>query len=209
MQRKIIKLPRSFYQREPQIVAKELLGKFLFRKIAEKFIVVEIVETEAYGGKEDKGCHILRYGYTKKTATLFGEVGRAYVYPVHINMFCLNAVAHRNGEAGGVLIRAGKPLEGTELILKNLKINSQNYNITKLLNGPAKLCKALKINSALNGENLLGENLFIAEGEKIEENNILTTKRVNIPYAEEAKDYLWRYIIKDNPFLSKAVKIKR
>mgnify|MGYP001080626820 CR=1 FL=1 len=184
------KLRREFYQRKPQVVAKELLGKLLARNMDGKFIIVKIVETEAYGGEEDKGCHASRYGVTKRTAGLFGEVGHAYIYPVHINMFCFNAVAHEDGKAGGVLIRAGEPLEGT----------------AGLLNGPAKLCKALKINSSLNGEDLLGENLFIVEGEEVKEGDILATKRVNIPYAGEARNYLWRYVLKNSPFLSRPLR---
>jgi len=203
------KLRREFYRRKPQIVAKELLGKWLTRNIEGKFIIAKIVETEAYGGIEDKGCHASRYGLTKKTAGLFGEVGHAYIYPVHINMFCFNAVAHEDGEAGGVLIRAGEPLEGIDAILENLNIGSKNYDTTKLLNGPAKLCKALKINGSLNGEDLLGDNLFIMEGEEVNEKDIVATKRINIPYAEEARNYLWRYVIKDSPFLSRPLKIKQ
>jgi len=221
------KLRREFYRRKPQIVAKELLGKWLTRNIEGKFIIAKIVETEAYGGTEDKGCHASRYGLRKKTAGLFGEVGYAYIYPVHINMFCFNAVAHEDGEAGGVLIRAGEPLEGIEIILQNLNTSSKNdtvdfsdsvtlnavkglrkaYDITKLLNGPAKLCKALKINGSLNGEDLLGDNLFIMEGEEVNEKDIVATKRINIPYAEEAKDYLRRYAIRNSPYLSRPLKI--
>ncbi|NLZ82575.1 MAG: DNA-3-methyladenine glycosylase, partial [Clostridiales bacterium] len=32
--------------------------------------------------------------------------------------------------------------------------------------------------------------------------DIVSTKRVGIDYAEEANDYLWRFYIKDNKYVS-------
>ena len=196
------RLNRAFFKRHPKEVAPELLGKYLIRKINHQKIVGKIVETEAYGGKEDKGCHVGRFGYTKRTAILFGEVGYAYVYSVYINTYCLNIVAHKDGEAGAVLIRALEPIYGIDIILKNL--NKTNYDITRLLNGPGKLCKALKITKAMNGKDMIeGNEIYITFGENIKEEDIIATPRINIPYAEEAKDWPWRFIIKGSKFLSR------
>ena len=202
------RLNRKFYNRHPVEVAPELLGKYLIVKLNNKEIITKIVETEAYGGKEDKGCHVGRFGYTKRTALLFGEVGHAYVYTVYINTYCLNVIAHKDGDAGGVLIRALEPISNVELILRNLNLSIKDYDITKLLNGPGKLCKALKINKMINGEDMVfGNKIYIVEGESIGKENIISTPRINIPYAEEAKNWHWRFVIKNSKFLSKPVKI--
>ena len=196
------RLNRSFFKRHPKEVAPDLLGKYLVRKINGKKIIAKIVETEAYGGKEDKGCHVGRFGYTKRTASLFGKVGCAYIYSVYINTYCLNVVAHKDDEAGGVLIRALEPILGIEVILRNL--NKRDYDIRKLLNGPGKLCKALKITKALNGLDMVkGDKIYIINGERVSKKSIITTPRINIPYAKEAKEWPWRFVIKDSPFLSR------
>ena len=193
------KLKRSFFNHHPKEVAPRLLGKYIVSKIGGKEIVAEIVETECYGGEEDLGCHVGRFGRTKKTEPLFGEIGHAYIYPVHINTYCLNVVSHKKGEAGGVLIRALEPIKGIDIILKNLGRSSENFDRRKLLNGPGKVCKALKIDKSLNGIDLVeGDKLYFTEGEKVKKEKIVATPRINIPYAGECKDWLWRFIIKDN-----------
>ncbi len=89
------RLNRKFFLSHPKNVAPKLLGKYLVRVLQEGKIVTKIVETEAYGGFEDKACHVGRFGRTKRTELLFGEVGHAYIYPVHINTYCLNVVCHK------------------------------------------------------------------------------------------------------------------
>jgi len=191
------RLSRKFFLRKPQEVAKKLLGKYIIRIIRNKKIVAKIVETEAYGGMEDKGCHVSRYGLTKRTAILFGQVGYSYVYPVHINMFCLNIVSHQQNKVGAVLIRACQPIRGIKLILTNLKKNGY-CDKNKLLNGPAKLCKGLKIDTTFNNKDLItNQKLFVTTGEKIDKKLIEKTERINIPYAEESKYYKWRFIIRN------------
>jgi DNA-3-methyladenine glycosylase len=196
------RLKRTFFCNHPKVVAPKLLGKYIIRTFGKRRIVAKIVETEAYDGEKDKACHISRFGKTKRTATLFEKPGKAYVYPVHIKMYCLNVVAHKKREAGGVLIRALEPVEGIEIILKNLNLKKFKYE--KLLSGPAKLCKALKINTSLLGEDLVeGKKLYITYGTKLSKNLILSTPRINIPYAAESKNWKWRFIIKNSKFLSR------
>jgi len=191
------RLKRSFFKKHPKFIAPKLLGKYLIVNTGEGKIITKIVETEAYGGKEDLGCHVGRFGFNKRTALLFGKVGCAYIYPVHINTYCLNIVCHSDREAGGILIRALEPLEGKDLILKN--INKSNYDIHKVLNGPGKVCRALKIDKNLNGEDLIrGNKIYIIEGEKIDDKEIVKTPRINIPYAGISKYWKWRFIIKNS-----------
>ncbi|MCM8804894.1 MAG: DNA-3-methyladenine glycosylase [Candidatus Omnitrophica bacterium] len=197
------RISRKFFERKPVIVAKELLEKYIIREIDGEKIIGKIVETEAYGGIEDKGCHVGRFGRTKMTELLFGEVGKAYIYPVYINTYCLNVVAHEKEKAGGVLFRALEPIYGIEKILENLN-KKEYYIITKLLNGPGKICKGLKIDRKLNGEDMVeGSIIYLIEGEKIKEKEIQVTTRINIPYAGKDKDLPWRFIIKNSKFLSR------
>ncbi len=197
------RLKRDFFRRHPKKVAPQLLGYFLVAKINGKEFVGKIVETEAYGGYEDKACHVGRFGFTKRTAPLFGEVGYSYVYSVYINTYCLNVVAHEDKEAGGILIRALQPIKGVECVLDNLKKTS-NFNIKNLLNGPGKICRALNIDKSFNGKDMIeGKDLFIIRGEEIENKDIVATPRINIPYAGISKRWHWRFLIKDSPFVSK------
>lgn len=196
------RLSYEFFKQHPKDVSPLLLGKYIVRELEEGKIIVKIVETEAYGGFEDDACHVGRFGKTKRTETLFGEVGRAYIYSVHINTYCLNIVCHRKNDAGGILIRAAVPIEGVELILNNLNKTSIQSSLDleqyyKFLNGPGKLCRALKIDKTLNLTDMLnGKQLYLLEGEIVKKSEIIKTPRINIPYAKKSKDWLWRFVIK-------------
>src|SRR5581483_5179153 len=104
-------LPRSFYDRDTTLVAKDLLGKLLVRKIGRKTLVGKIVETEAYLGPHDLAAHSAR-GRTKRTEVMFGPPGHAYVYLIYGMYCCMNVVTEREGHASAVLIRALEPLKG-------------------------------------------------------------------------------------------------
>src|SRR5690606_29404774 len=103
-------LPRSFYGREPALVARELLGKRLLRQSPEGLTSGRIVETEAYLSSNDPACHATR-GQTRKNTTMFGPAGHSYVYMIH-SRWCLNAVTETVGKPSAVLIRAIEPLDG-------------------------------------------------------------------------------------------------
>ena len=105
-------LPRSFYARPTLLVARELLGAVVARRLPDGEILRgRIVETEAYVGEEDKACHA-RAGRTPRTEVLYGPPGMAYVYLTYGMHHLLNAVAEREGFPAAVLIRAAEPLEG-------------------------------------------------------------------------------------------------
>ena len=72
-------LPRSFFDRPTLRVAKDLLGKYLFRETKTGLIETRIVDVEAYVGPEDRACHASK-GRTKRTDVLFGQSGVTYVY---------------------------------------------------------------------------------------------------------------------------------
>jgi len=103
------------------------------------------------------------------------------------------------------LIRAVEPIKGFDLMSQSRFKKPYNQlnksQINGLTNGPGKLCNALLIDKKLNGEDLCSNKLYVEEGQE-EKFTIISSKRVGIDYAEEAKDYLWRFYIKDNKYVS-------
>ncbi len=161
--------------------------------------VVRVVEVEAYRG-DDPACHAWRRDGApppkeSRSFQLFGEPGTAYVYLNYGVHWLLNVVAHRRGEAGAVLFRAGEPLFGLEFIERNRKNINSPYRLT---DGPGKLTQALSIGREFNGKKLTRPPLFLARGE--EPDAIATSPRIGI---SRGKDLLWRFYIPNNPFLSK------
>ncbi|WP_426349216.1 DNA-3-methyladenine glycosylase [Alloiococcus sp. CFN-8] len=203
------KLREDFYSRSSLVVAKELLGKIIVHKNIEKGVELwgRIVETEAYKGPSDKAAHSYNNRRTKRTEVMFGPGGRAYIYFIYGMYDCMNVVCAEENVPEAVLIRGLEPVNGLEEMAIN-RFGSSYELLTKrqrinLTNGPGKLCRAMGITRALNGIELQGEELFLLDVPNIEETDIIAAKRVGIDYAEEAKDFLWRYYIKDNPFVSK------
>lgn len=192
----MMKLNRDFYTRDALIVAPELLGKYLVRNINGHTLVSMITETEAYKSN-DKACHAYNYNCTPRTSTMFMEGGVAYVYFTYGMYHCFNVVTDVKGEPSAVLIRGLEPLSDmeymSELRYKQPLNELTKYRLKNFSNGPGKLCMAYGIDRSLNGEDLTGDILYITEGEKI--SDYKTSKRIGIDYAEEAKDYLWRFYL--------------
>jgi DNA-3-methyladenine glycosylase len=198
-----MELKRDFFLDNPRVVAKNLLGKELVRRVSGREIVCKIVETEAYGGVEDKGSHAFGGKRTKRTEPMFHIGGTIYVYLIYGMYHLLNIVTGPVGEPNAVLIRAVEPIKGIDLIKDNRKLKSNK--IYDLTNGPGKLTQGLSIDMTFNQKDIVTHNeIYIREGSlSIEEDDIIKSPRVNIDYAEEYKDKQWRYHIKDNPFVSK------
>lgn len=205
----------EFFRKDAITVSKNILGKFLIRKYDNKYIVTKIVETEAYMGINDKAAHVYNNKKTDRTKPLYLDGGHIYVYLIYGMYNCLNISANIENIPECVLIRAVEPIEGIEEISKNrYKKNYDNlsrYQIKNITNGPGKLCMALKIDRSLNEKYILGNELYISNyyydknNEKIYcDNNfeIEESKRINIDYSEEAKEYLWRFFIKNNKYVS-------
>ena len=205
MHKNLQKLSRSFYGRDSVTVARELLGKVLVHKTGGQELRAIIVETEAYGGIPDKAAHSYGGKKTLRTKIMFGDPGFSYVYLIYGIYNCFNIVVAKEGDPQAVLIRALEPLEG----LETMAINRYNKDYKKLnqkqiyglTNGPGKLCMAMNIDRSLNGEDLSQDTLYL-EARKEEEQKIVEAKRIGIDYAQEAKDYLWRFYLRDNPFVS-------
>lgn len=199
------KLNREFYNRDSIVVAKELLGKVLVYENGGQKISAKIVETEAYMGIEDKAAHSYGGRRTPRVEVMYGGPGVAYIFLIYGLHCCFNIVTNEADIPQAVLIRAVEPVEGRECMAQR-RFGTSYEQLTKsqrkgLTNGPGKLCGALSIDRNVNGEDLCGNNLYLEEGED-QEFSIVTTKRVGIDYSEEAKDYPWRFYIKDNEYVS-------
>ncbi len=199
------KLKRKFYRKPSIQLAQELIGKILVRNINGQKISGRIVEVEAYMGIEDKAAHSYAGKRTKRTEVMYGIPGILYVFLIYGMYSCVNIVAGKLNEPQAVLIRAIEPIDGLEKMSFNRYKKSyeklskkERLNIT---NGPGKLCMAMGIDKSSNGVDLCKDDFFIEDDEYKAE--IIICKRIGIDYAEEAADFLWRFYIKDNSFVSK------
>jgi len=209
------RLKRDFYTRDTLLVAKELLGKYIVRKIGKRFLVVgKIVETEAYIGPEDKASHSYQWKVTKRNLAEFLEGGHIYIYLCYGMYWQLNITTSLNCTPECVLIRAIEPIikskdfGDSKYQAPNPKqiLNSNDQNSKKIINlanGPGKVCKWLKLDRSFYGEDLVeSRRIWLEEGENIPVSKIVATKRIGIDYAGKWKNKPWRFYIKDNPFVS-------
>ncbi|WP_300380693.1 DNA-3-methyladenine glycosylase [Clostridium sp.] len=198
---------RDFYKGETLDVSRNLLGNFLVREINNRKLISKIVEVEAYIGSIDKACHGYNYKRTERTKPLYEEGGISYVYIIYGMYNCLNIVSGKEGEPEAILIRAVEPINELDYISNNrFKKDFDELNKREklnLTNGPGKLCKALEIDRKDNLKKLDGENSIYLEFNLDNNIEIVESKRIGIDYAEEAKDFLWRFYIKDNLYISK------
>jgi len=186
-------LTKKFYDRTPDIVARELLGKILIHHHNGMFCSGKIVETEAYFPENDPANHAAR-GKTKRNTLMFGPPGIAYVYFCYGNHWLVNAVTEKEGIPSAVLIRAVEPIEGIEIMRKRRKVKRE----IDLTNGPAKLCSAFGITGEQNGLSLLKKPLIIIDDETPLP-DFKTSKRIGISVGTEIKG---RYYIPGNEFIS-------
>lgn len=189
-------LPKDFYDRDTLTVARELLGCVLAWEYRGALLLGRITETEAYIGRCDKACHAYGYKRTRRTETLFAPPGTAYLYLIYGMYTCLNLVTERAGEPAAVLIRAIEPVEGGETMSRLrfgrslAELNA--YQRKNFLNGPGKVCKGLDLHTDLDGHDLEKPPLYVCPGEP-PKGPIHSGPRIGIDYAQEAKDFPWRF----------------
>jgi DNA-3-methyladenine glycosylase len=188
------RLGRPFFSRYTPDVARKLLGCLLVRRIGSRTLSGRIVEVEAYRGSDDPASHSYR-GVTKRNSVMFGEAGRVYIFFSYGFHWCLNFTTEKEGQPGAVLIRALEPVEGIEDMARNRGVSE----LGRLTDGPGKLTKALSIDRAFNGEDVVkSKRLYVLRGE--EPVKIKASARIGISRGREQQ---WRYFIEGNPFVSK------
>ncbi len=114
-------------------------------------VSLRITEVEAYHGKgtgpvPDLGSHA-RMGYTKRNATMWGDAGHLYVYLSHGIHSCANVVCGPEGEAGGILLRAGEIVDGVEIAHRR---RPAAHTDRELARGPGRLGDAMGLRHALH-----------------------------------------------------------
>lgn len=190
-------LPRSFYERDALVLARELIGTRLVVKAprASSMRVARIVETEAYCGPEDLACHA-RVGITERTKTMYGPAGHAYVFLIYGMYDCFNIVTFGDGKGHAVLVRAVEPIAG---IADGVSTD-----------GPGKLTRALGITRSDNAADLvgrsgaLGSRLFVAARDpESAPPAIGVTARVGVAYAGEWADRPWRFFDRESKHVSR------
>jgi DNA-3-methyladenine glycosylase len=168
---------RNFFARDTRVVAKDLLGMELVRRTGAKTIRAMITETEAYKGFVDRASHASR-GKTLRNAPMFGPPGTIYIYLVHGLYYMLNIVTEREEYPAAVLIRGARLLDSG-----------------KILNGPGKLTRALKITKSLNNANISTNKQLYLGKRIIKPDKIINARRVGVDYAGEWSKKPWRFLI--------------
>lgn len=195
------KLPRSFYERDDVVkISRELIGKRLCTVIDGVKTSGMIVETEAYNGRTDAACHAYPEVRTKRTETLYGPPGYSYIYLCYGIHHLFNVVTNREGLADAILIRAVEPDEGTSYMLER-----RNKDMLKpvISNGPGKLSQALGLTTELDQTDLLGDTIWIEQGEKGAGMEIEASPRIGVEYAGEDAKLPWRFTLKGSKWVSK------
>jgi DNA-3-methyladenine glycosylase len=186
----------EFFNRPALTVARELLGKYLVRKVQGREVALMIVETEAYDGQKDLACHA-RSGRTARNEPMWGQPGRAYVYFTYGMHWMLNLVVREEGYPAAVLIRglsSGKTPRSGEINLAPAR------GVLPLLDGPAKLTKFLQIDKCLNGKKLgRSSGLWVEDrGVRVSPRQITKTPRIGIAYAGEYAHKPWRFLLRES-----------
>ena len=154
-------LPPAFFDRPAEVVARELIGIRLIRRLDDRTVVTELTETEAYLGPHDLACHAAR-GRTKRNDALYGPPGTLYVYLCYGIHWMLNFVTGGEGYPAAVLARG-----------------------TTIATGPGRLTAALRIDRSLDGKPM-GDTagLWLERPDRpISRRRILATPRIGIDYA--------------------------
>jgi DNA-3-methyladenine glycosylase len=194
------KLSRDFYLQDTVSVARALLGCILWRKIGRELLSGRIVEAEAYLGANDAASHARRGLRSARNESMYLEGGHAYVYFTYGMHWCMNVVTQEADIAEAVLLRAAEPVRGIESIRHRRPKAKRDYD---LMNGPGKLCAALMIDKALDGESLRGDRLYITPRDiDVREEHIAVGPRIGVEGAGDAAFWPLRFFLKGNRYVS-------
>jgi DNA-3-methyladenine glycosylase len=184
------RIPRSFFSQPTLSVARRLLGARLIKIERGRTLAGIIVETEAYIGRDDLGCHASRGGFTPRNAVMFGPPGRAYVYFTYGMHWMLNLVTEEEDFPAAVLVRAMIPSEGRRTMLR------RRNGREPIANGPAMLCQALQLNGRWNGYDLCEKNadLYLEHAFYISDDGVTIGPRVGLYTVPEPwRSIPWRF----------------
>lgn len=182
-------------------IARDLLGKTLVTRIDGGITAGQIVETEAYSGRNDRACHAHLQRRTRRTQVMFEEGGVAYVYLCYGIHHLFNIVTNKKGLADAVLVRALQPLKGIDLMLERRGFDQLQKRLTA---GPGVLSQAMGISTVHYGLSLVGDHIWLEDaGIRLSGDHIRATARIGVDYAGDDARKPWRFYIEENPWISR------
>jgi len=194
------KLPPDFFLQETITVARSLLGCVLWRNTGEEVLAARIVEAEAYLGANDAASHARRGLRSPRNESMYLPGGHCYVYFTYGMHWCMNVVTQEEGTAEAVLLRAVEPIRGIESMRRRRPRAKRDCDLT---NGPGKLCAALAIGKALDGESLRGDRLYITKRDiEISDSDIAVSPRIGFEGAADAAWWPLRFFLEGNRYVS-------
>ena len=193
-------LSLDFYLGDTVAIARALLGCVLWRKRGRELLAARLVECEAYLGANDAASHARRGLRSARNESMYLAGGHAYVYFTYGMHWCMNVVTQEADTAEAVLLRAAQPLRGIDSMRKRRVKAKRDVD---LMNGPGKLCQAMDIDRALDGEPLDGNKLWLT-GRDIEvgEDDIAVSPRIGVDYSGDAAAWPLRFFLRGNPYVS-------
>lgn len=191
-------LPVSFFDRDAEEVARDLLGVFLESTLGGQLAMGRIVETEAYLGPHDAASHAAaRTGRTSRNDPMFGPPGTAYIYRIYGLHWCFNVVTGPVGYPAAVLIRAIEPLAGLDVMRER---RGERARDRELASGPGRLAQAMHITGELNGHPLQQPPLRLLAGVPVAAEEVAVGPRIGVTGAV---DWPLRYYLVDSPWTSR------
>ncbi|USQ87501.1 DNA-3-methyladenine glycosylase [Streptomyces phaeoluteigriseus] len=192
-------LSRTFFERPVLEVAPDLLGRLVVRTTPDGPITLRLTEVEAYDGPNDPGSHAFR-GRTARNGVMFGPAGHVYVYFTYGMWHCMNLVCGPEGEASGVLLRAGEVIEGAEQARKRRLSARDDRELAK---GPARLATALDVDRALDGTDACAAGdtpIRVLTGTPVPGDQVRNGPRTGV--SGDGAVHPWRYWVADDPTVS-------
>jgi DNA-3-methyladenine glycosylase len=191
-------LARRFYTRDSREFAPLLLNKVLAHGTGADRVAARIVEVEAYAGSEDPASHAFR-GPTARNQTMFGPPGRLYVYFTYGMHWCANVVCGTDGIASAVLLRAGAPLTGLEIMRGR---RGPGRIDRELCAGPARLTQAFGITGTDDDTDLIRGSIRILDDGTPPPDRPGRSVRIGLREGRGDQDR-WRWFVKSDPNLSR------
>lgn len=191
-------LPRSFFARAPEVVARDLIGRVLLVPAAGQPILLRLTETEAYHGEQDPASHAYR-GRTPRTAVMFGPPGFLYTYFVYGMHWCANIVTGTEGEASAVLMRAAAAFGNMAALRERRTSPAGAVPRDRLLaSGPARLAACIGLGRADSGADLCGPRapFTVHAGDRASELVVMAGPRVGVAAGAETP---WRFFEQGEP----------
>jgi len=202
------KLTASFFLRPDVVkISRDLLGKGLFTRIGGKVVTGGIiVETEAYAAPHDRASHAYGNKHTRRTEVMYRRGPVAYVYLCYGLHWLFNIITNIEGVPHAVLIRAIQPVEGIDLMLERRRKEKDDRRITS---GPGAVAQALGICGRHTGASLVGREIWLEKGGAVSPAMVCASPRIGVAYAGQDARLPWRFYIRENSYVSRAVPNKK